>query len=114
MFDFAMRSSTEGHVAACSRLYSSILSGAMPITMPMRCIESSGSRLVILRSAGDEGSQPFEGRDPRFTRDDRCASSVVQHRGDLRVGDVGLVVPVETGVDDLGELFALDRLYRRF
>src|SRR3954470_8116703 len=36
MLDLAMRSSTPGHTAACSRLYSAMRSAAMPMTMPMR------------------------------------------------------------------------------
>src|SRR5471032_1547506 len=36
--------------------------------------------------------------------------SVVEHGRDLRVVDVGLVVPVEARVDDLGQLLALERL----
>src|SRR4051812_1762462 len=53
-------------------------------------------------------------RRPRGASLPAWGRSVVQCCGDLGVVDVGLVVPVEAGVDDLGQLLALDCLHGRF
>ena len=62
------------------------------------------------RTRAPRRGKPGKSASPPRSRED---FSVVQNRGDLRIVDVGLVVPVEAGVDDLRQLLALERLHRR-
>jgi hypothetical protein len=83
----ARRASTAGQTAACRRLYSAMRSGAMPMTMPMRCIACSLFSCWPARHAG--GLRQPGHMQPREV-DDRLQAARLLER--VVLGDVGQAV----------------------